>query len=147
MGKKTGNEAKLYRNAGTYDVPDWDEVSNVRDLTLGVEKGSTDASTRGATWRQYLTTLKDAAIDWQMLWDTDDADFSAFQDAFFNDSQVEIAIMDGDIDTAGSEGLRLTVDVMSFSRNEPLENSLSVDVSVKPSAEASHAPAWYTVST
>ena len=147
MGKQTGNEAKLYRNTGTYGSPVWDEVTNVRDLDLGVEKGQADASTRGASWRQYLTTLKDASIDFSMLWDTSDLDFSAIQDAFFNDTQVELAIMDGDISVAGAEGLRATFDVVTFTRHEPLEDAMSVDVAIKPSAEADNAPAWYVVAT
>ena len=147
MGKKTGNEAILYRNDGTFEAPDWVEVENVKDLTLGIEKGSVDASTRGSIWRQFLTTLKDASIDWQSLWDTEGADFSAFQDAFFDDTQIELAVMDGDITVAGAEGLRVTVDVMGFTRNEPLEDAMSVDVTTKPSAKADNPPAWYVSTT
>ena len=52
--------------------------------------------------------------------------------------------MDGDIETAGSQGLRATMSIMSFSRNEPLEEALTVSVTAKPTY-AEHAPDWLDV--
>jgi hypothetical protein len=148
MGKKTGNEAIAYRNTGTYEAPVWVEIENIRDLAMPFEKGSTDASTRGAKWRQYLMTLRDAGIDWNMLYDTEDEDFSVVQDAFFaDDTQIELAIMDGDITISGTEGLRVTVDIATWTKNEPLEDAQNVDVNAKPSAKAANAPEWMTITT
>ena len=63
-----------------------------------------------------------------MLWDTADANFTAIKDAFFNGTSVEFAVMDGDIATAGSQGLRASMAITAFSRNEPLEEAMSVSV-------------------
>ena len=76
-----------------------------------------------------------------MLWDTADANFTAIKDAFFNGTSVEFAVMDGDIATAGSQGLRASMAITGFSRNEPLEEAMSVSVTAKPTYSA-NPPEW-----
>jgi hypothetical protein len=148
MSVKTGNEAKLYHNTGDYGTPVWDEIANVRDLTLSVEKNKIDASKRGSTWRLNKFGLKDASVDFQMLFDEDDTDFAVIRDAFFAapaSATVEMAIMSEDITTSGSEGLRALFEVASFTKNEPLEDVQTVDVSLAPVPSTDADPAWYEV--
>jgi len=52
--------------------------------------------------------------------------------------------MDGDIATAGSQGLRATCMVTNFSRNEPLEEAVTVSVTVKPTYSV-NPPVWMVV--
>ena len=145
MSVKLGMDAKLYRNDGTYEVPDWVEMTNVKDLTLNNEKGEADVTTRANSgWRATVGTLKDGSIEFEMVWDTDDENFTAIQEAYFGNTSVEFAVMDGDIDTVGSQGLRATMAIMSFSRNEPLEEAITVSVTAKPTY-AEHAPDWLDV--
>jgi len=74
MATRLGMDAKLYRNTGDYATPTWVEVSNVKDVTLNLEKGEADVTTRAnAGWRATVGTLKDASIEFQMVWDTVDA--------------------------------------------------------------------------
>ena len=47
--------------------------------------------------------------------------------------------------TVGVQGLRATMAVTNFSRNEPLEEAITVSVTVKPTY-AENAPEWMTVS-
>jgi len=137
-------DAKLYRNTGTYAAPTWVEVSNVKDVTLNLEKGEADVTTRAnAGWRATVGTLKDASIEFQMVWDTVDAGFDAIRQAFFNNTPLEFAVMDGDITDPDSEGLRATFDIFNFTRNEALEEAILVDVSIKPTY-ADNAPEWIT---
>ena len=51
---------------------------------------------------------------------------------------------DSPIGTAGSQGLRATMAVTNFSRNEPLEEALTVSVTVKPTYSA-NPPEWMIV--
>mgnify|MGYP002625510861 FL=1 len=96
MGVRLGLEAKLFRNSGSYASPTWEELPNVKDLTLNVEAGEADASTRGnGGWRATLATLKDGSIEFEMIWDTADAGFTAIKDAFFNNTPIEFAALDG----------------------------------------------------
>ena len=145
MGIKLGLEAKLFRNAGSYDIPDWKEITNVKDLTLNLEAGEADATTRGNNgWRATLATLKDGSIEFEMIWDTADAEFTAIKDAFFNKTPVELAVLDGDVATTGSQGLRAAMAMTNFSRNEPLEEAISVSVTAKPTY-SENPPAWMVV--
>lgn len=137
-----GLDAKLYRNTGTYDSPNWVVIGNARDVTLNLTKGEADVTTRANNgWRATRGTLKDASIDFQMVWNPSDAGFAAIRDAFFGNTSIEIMALSGDKDDAESEGLRATCDVFSFTRNEALEDALTVDVSLKPTY-ATNAPTW-----
>ena len=49
--------------------------------------------------------------------------------------------MDGPMTDPDSQGLRATFDVLSFTRNEALEEAINVAVSLKPTY-AANAPAW-----
>ena len=145
MALKLGMDAKLYFNAGSYDGADWTELTNVKDVTLSLEAGEADV-TRRATggWRATVATLKEGSIEFEMIWDTEDEGFTAIQSAFFDNEPIEFAVMDGSILEPGSQGLRATMSITNFSRNEPLEEALTVNVTAKPTY-AEHAPEWMTV--
>ncbi len=145
MSVKLGMQAKLYRNSGSYGTPTWVEVGNVKDLTLNLEAGEADVTTRSNSgWRATVATLKDGSIEFEMVWDTSDANFTAIQQAFFNNTALEFAIMDGAIATAGSQGLRATMSITNFSRSEALEEAIMVSVTAKPTY-AANAPSWMTI--
>ena len=146
MAVVLGMNAKLYRNTGTYASPTWTEIDNVRDVTLSMETGEADVTTRAASgWRQSIATLKDAGLDFEMVWDSTDTGFTALKTAFLNGTNVEFLVLDGDSTTSGNQGLRAEMSIMSFSRNEALEEALTVSVTAKPT-KGDNAPAWYTVS-
>ncbi len=144
MSIRLGMEAKLVRNTGDYATPVWVEISNVKDVTLNLEKGEADVTTRAnGGWRATVGTLKDASLEFQMVWDTEDAAFTAIQQAFFDNTPIEFAVMDGAMTDPDSEGLRATFDIFNFTRNENLEEAIMVDVSIKPTY-AANAPEWIT---
>jgi hypothetical protein len=145
MAVKLGMDAKLYRNTGTFASPTWTEVPNVKDLTLNLEAGEADVTTRANDgWRATVATLKDGSIEFEMVWDTSDANFTAIQQAFFNNTSIEFAVMDGAIATSGSQGLRATMSITNFSRSEALEEAIMVSVTAKPTY-ATNAPQWMTI--
>lgn len=140
-----GLDCKLYRNTGTYAAPTWDEVTNCRDATLNMEKGEADVTTRANSgWRAVKGALKDASVDFSMVWSAGDADFEAFRDAFLNNTLIDVAVMDGDITVSGNQGLRAEMEVLGFTRNEALEEAVTVDVRIRPGYSA-NAPAWMEI--
>lgn len=146
MSIKLGLDAKLYRNTSTPGSPTWNLVANVRDVTLNLETGEADVTTRGNNgWRATVGTLKDASIEFEMVWDTADDDFTSLKDAFFNGTAIELAVMDGLITANGSQGLRAVCRIINFSRSEPLEEAITVSVTAKPTYSVS-PPSWLTVS-
>lgn len=77
-----GLDAKLLR--GTAGSTGATEVTNVKDLTLNLESGDADVTTRATQgWKASVATLKEASLEFGMLYDTEDADFTAFQTAYF----------------------------------------------------------------
>lgn len=142
MAIRLGLDAKLYRNTASTGSPTWDLVGNVRDVTLNLETGEADVTTRGNDgWRATVGTLKDASIEFEMVWDTGDADFTALKDAFFNGTPIELAVMDGDISASGSQGLRAVCRIINFTRSESLEEAITVSVTAKPTYSTS-PPSW-----
>lgn len=131
MSERLGLEMKAYRNTGTFATPVWDEVTNVKDLTFDFEKAKADVTTRASGgWRQNRGTLKDGNANFQMLYDTVDADFVFFQTSFLANTTFEMAFADGDIGTTGTQYIRMTVDIFNFSRSENLEEAVMVDTEV-----------------
>lgn len=147
MATKLGLDASLYYNSNTYASPTWVEATRIKDVTLNLEKGEFDVSTRASGgWREIVNTLKDASVSFSMLQAPSGTDtvFAAFRDAFLNGTTIECLILDGDNATTGSQGLRATMTVSSFTRNESLEEAIMYDVSIRPTP-ADNAPEWYTV--
>ncbi len=74
MGVKLGLDARLYMNSGTYASPTWSGLNTVRDLTLNLETGEADVSTRSNQgWRATVSTLKDASLEFELVIDPEDS--------------------------------------------------------------------------
>jgi len=141
MAIRLGMEAKLYYKTGGQDaVGDWTELTNVKDVTLSLEAGEADVTTRANNgWRATVATLKEATVEWEMVWDTVDAGFTAIKDAFINNAVIGLQVLD---DATGSgEGLQADFMITNFSRSEALEEALMVSVSAKVTYSET-APTW-----
>jgi hypothetical protein len=135
MAIRLGLDAKLYVNSS--------EVTNCRDLTLSLEKATADVSTRGNNgWRAMVGALKDATLEFQMVWDTADANFTTIKDAFLNNTNLYVSVEDGGGAYGAGSGLQFTGMVENFSRNEPLEEALTVDVTIRPTYDPANPPEW-----
>lgn len=136
MAIKLGMKGKLYYGpAGSRATS---ELRNAKDVTLTLEKGEADVTTRGNEgWRATVGTLKEGSVEFEMLWDTADPGFNAIQQAYFNDTPLAFAILDGE----NGHGLDADFAVMNFSRTEALEEAMAVSVTIKPTY-STRAPAW-----
>ena len=138
MPIKLGLEAKLYY--GVAGAAPTTELTNVKDVTLNLEAGEADVTTRGnAGWRATVGTLKSGTVEFEMVWDTADAGFAAIKNAYFNNTPIALAILDG----AAGEGLEADFAITNFSRKEALEEAITVSVTAKPTY-STRAPQWRT---
>ena len=115
-----GLNVKLLR--GTAGVTGATEVNNIKDLTLkeaGLEFGN----------------LYDT-LEFRILYDTEDADFNAFCDAYFSNTPMALFVTDGN-----GQGLDADWSIIGFSVEQPLEEAMSVYVMAKPTASI-RAPSW-----
>jgi len=147
MAGKTGADCKLYYNTATWVSPTWSEIKLTRDLTLNMQRAEADLSNRGGGgFKQILTALLDAGIEVELVWDPSNTPFSAIQDAFLNNTPIELAVADGDIETAGTEYLHADCVIPQFNRAEPLEGAVVANATIKV-AYSSNTPEWGTVSS
>ena len=65
-----GLNAKLFR--GTAGTQGATEMTNVKDVTLSLESGDADVTTRATQgWRASVATLKEGSLEFEMNYDTD----------------------------------------------------------------------------
>ncbi|TWU39322.1 hypothetical protein [Novipirellula artificiosorum] len=108
------------------------EITNVKDLTVNLEKAEADASTRASNgWRATVGTLKDASIEFTVLNKTSDTSFATLQALFMSGDPCEVSVSD-----AGGT-LDLTCECMGFNVNQSLEEVVSADVTLKPTQSSS----------
>ena len=135
MAIKLGLDAKLFR--GTAGTQGTIEVTNVKDVSLSLESGEADVTTRATGgWRASAATLKEASLEFGILYDTEDADFQAFQSAYFSNTPLALFITDGN-----GGGLDADWSITAFTVEQPLEEAVSVSITAKPTA-STRAPAW-----
>ncbi len=146
MSLKLGMSAKLYfKTGGVAAAGAWTELTNVKDVTLSLETGEADVTTRAnAGWKATVATLKEGSVEWEMIWNTGDSGFSAVKTAFFSNAAIGLAIMDGDVTASGSQGLQADFSITQFSREEPLEEAIKVKVQAKVTYSTT-TPTWATI--
>lgn len=115
-------------------------MNNIKDVTLNLSTGESDVTTRGNQgWRAMAATLKEGSVEFKMVWDTADAGFIAVKNAWFNATAIAFQFLD-DVIGSGS-GLDADFTITNFTRNEPLEEAVTVDVTAKPTY-STRAPTW-----
>ena len=139
MAIRLGMEATLnYKTGGQAGGGSWNELTNTKDVTLSLEAGEADVTTRANNgWRAIVATLKEASVEFEMVWDTGDAGFGAIKDAYLNNAIIGLQILDGD----SGEGLQADFMITSFSRSEALEEAIMVSVTAKVTYSAT-PPTW-----
>ena len=137
MAIKLGLDAKLFR--GTAGTQGTIEVTNVKDVSLSLESGEANVTTRKAKgWKLSVATLKEASLEITILYDTEDEDFLAFKEAYFSNTPISLFVTDGD---TTAHGLDADFSVTGFTVDQPLEEAVTVKVTAKPTA-SDRAPVW-----
>ena len=137
MAIKLGLDAKLFR--GTAGTQGTIEVTNVKDVSLSLESGEADVTTRKAKgWKLSVANLKEASLEITILYDTEDEDFLAFKTAYFTNTPLSLFVTDGD---TTAHGLDADFSVTGFTVDQPLEEAVTVKVTAKPTA-SDRAPVW-----
>ena len=127
-----GKDAKVYQGAAGGDLATLAEMSNVKDVTLNLEAGEADITTRAnGGWKATAASLRECSVEFEMVWKPGDAGFDAIKTAFLAGELVELAVLDGAKDAAGSQGPKGSFSVTGFSRSEPLEEAITVKVTAK----------------
>ncbi len=131
-----GFDAKLYLNTGSYASPTWVEITEARDVSAPLDVNEVDNSDRGSKFKKYDAGQLDLSLTFNMTYRNGNTNFATLQTAVLGRSSLEFAVMDGAIATSGSEGWRMTCVVLSQGLQQPLADGQTVDVSAKPTYDA-----------
>ena len=133
---KLGLECKMY--LGTPALSDttdpdevtWTEFPKIKDLKRDGTKDEADISTRATgIFKAKLPTLADAGVTFQMF-DDGGADYATMRAAWFGNTTLTVAIMNGDIETAGTSGVVGNYRVKDFSETQNLTEGATADVAL-----------------
>lgn len=130
-----GMNAKAYYGSADAALSSLTELTNVKDVSLSLESGEADISTRANSgWRATAPTLKEATAEFEMVWKDGDAGFTAVKNAFLNNTTLSMAFLTGAKAGSNSEGPYGNWSITTFSRNESLEEAIVVSVTAKISS-------------
>ncbi|MCX7424080.1 MAG: phage tail tube protein [Planctomycetia bacterium] len=136
MGIRLGFQCAMYY--GPAGAPAATLLENVKDAKFNLEKSEADVTTRRSNgWEQTVGVLKKGSVEFDMIWDTDDAAFAYFLNAWLNDQAVAMKILDG----VGGHGLDADFSVINIGRDETLTEAVKASVTVKPTY-STRTPAW-----
>ena len=130
MSVRAGIDCQMYRNTGTYGTPVWNSITITRDATLGLDKGKPEAKDRQSRWKRHWFALKTGPISFNILADPAVDDYDVLQDAYLNDTILDLAFANGAIATSGTRYFRADYGVYGFSQGQPLEDMETVDCEV-----------------
>ena len=131
-----GTEAGIYFSTDIDDTPPalgtMTEMTNTTEVTLNLTAGEADVTTRANNgWRATAATLREAQADWTMIWKPGDAGFEAVRDTYLASSEIHLAVLDQKSNISTAQGLKGNFTITNFTRNEQLEEALTVSVTAK----------------
>lgn len=132
------NHKLYYQSSGTRAAwpstgaaPDLVEITNAMDVTFSGDGATADVSTRGGgKFRQMVSTLNDAEVEFEMVYDTTDTAFTFLRAAWIAGTVFGVAVLDGASDTAGTEGIWMDAVVTGFEWSQELEEAGKVKITL-----------------
>lgn len=139
---KPGFSASIYVRAGGTGGGGWTLVTLAREATLTFSRSEIDVSSRGgAGWRERISGLRDISVELSMLDATDDDAYGLIRTAYLDGLILGLRCLNGEFAAAGVEGIQMNARVFNFTRGEPLEDALTLDVTFM-NTRASVKPVW-----
>ena len=128
-----GRKAKTFLNEGTFAAPAWTEIVRISDEEVSPTKGQVELNDRETDWiaqlaggkelEETFTYHKKRGVGTDPLYDK-------FWDSFYNDTAIELAIMDGDLNnipTNGVDGIRAYFQVFEQPQTRELDTVLETE--------------------
>lgn len=144
-GVTVGLNCILYRNAGTHGSPTWTAMTSVKDVNLNLDITKAEAVARLSSFKSYAGGLISGPLEFSMLADTALSEYDVLKAGVLAKTVFDFAMANGPIATAGTEYWRADYLLFGWKRNEPLEESATIDVQADL-AYSSNVPAFVTAS-
>lgn len=126
-----GMNAKIYLGESGATQNPTTVLGNTKDVTLNLETGEADITTRdNGGFRATAPTLKECTAEWEMIHRKNEAALAAIRKAWLTNTTVRLAILT-DTYANGGDGPLGDFAITNFTRNEPLEEAITYNVTAK----------------
>jgi hypothetical protein len=126
MEALVGLNAKLYYGAAESDPST--ELSIVGNVKMPISLSEAVLKIRASNFELTKVVLYQASIDFDILWDETDANFTAIWSAFTSQTPKAFKCLP----KTGGKGLKADFQIVKFERTEDLEGIVMASVSIKP---------------
>lgn len=128
-----GMNAKAFQGAEDAALAALTEIDTAKDVTVSVAADEADVTTRGnAGLRQKAATLREITAEFQLQWKPGDAVCEAIRSAALPaGALLSMAFLTGARSVEHSEGPYGNWSITGFSRGEPLEEGVTIDITAK----------------
>ncbi len=122
----------------------------VIDVTLDLAATEIDASDRcGNGFTATVAGLKQFSIETGLIKRKTagvlPAYYTNLRDAFMNDTLITVMVLDDDKDTTGADGFVAVMSVFNFSEDQPLEDVIKNNITLKSAGDSVYAPVAITM--
>jgi hypothetical protein len=141
-GASLGRKAKFYlNNSGNFASPAWAAIPQFSDLTRSGEWDTTEVNTRESSGKMAIKTLVDLAVSGKLKFVAGDNNIATIMDAFFSpDGFLDIMVLNGDMATPGTYGVRFQCQVTSDNEDRGLTAAVMEDLKFTPTPLGGNAP-------
>jgi hypothetical protein len=125
----------------------WSELDLVEGIGHESSRDEAEVVNRRGEHKKYGAGKIDESYTITVTWDPADAAVLILWNAYRNNSVIGFADANGDITTNGTNVVFMDVIVTGAPRPQDLSEYDSVEFTVRPAAESTYEPIWYTIGT
>jgi hypothetical protein len=131
----SAHKARIYHNSGTHATPTYANWAKAREISPDeLKKDMNESGPRSRDFKGYSCGRKDVDLAVMAPVDnTGDSIYALILDAWWNDTEVYLASVSGDIVTVGTVGYRGYFHVESVSEPKSMDGGYFVTFKFKPS--------------
>ena len=131
--KKLGILARIYRNtSGNYASPTWTAMNGFSDAALRAAWDKADFSSRESRVKGGVKTQLDLGFTGKYKVSNTDANYLALWGASFDDSVLDLLILNGPIEDEGVRGVRYDAQIYSAGEDQGLGVALYDEFTIDP---------------
>ena len=148
---QAGRTCTINYNSPTYATPTWVAIARASSPSRSQGRPTSRKTYREATTSKNVTGLLDFEISFQYVQKGDaatgsDTVLDALLDSLINDTELDIAMLDGPAGTTGSTGIRGPFTVSQCDKSEDDEDAVVYDVTLVEIESDDQETAPYTIS-
>ena len=122
---------KVYENTGTAATPAWALIPDTRDVSVPFALDELDDSSRDSAFKKFLAGMAELDVEFGFRYRNGSAAHAALIAKITGRTVFQIAVVDGDIGTSGTEGWKMYCQLFTHNLTMPLADNTGVEVTAK----------------